>query len=291
MLGVMSPVLDIVALRSYLAVADCGGFHRAAAALHLTQSAVSQHVRKLEKTVGRALVERDGRRARFTGDGELLLSHARRLLAVHDDALRQLAVDESATLTVGSLEHAADQLIPELVAAMREAFPDRDIRFRLDRSARLTEAVDNAAVDIAVVSGGSTGGRARAAGMLTMAWFVAPDWKRPRGPVPLVLFDEPCASRRLAMDALVEAGVDFTVICEAADLAGVLAAARSGLGVALLPATRRRPDGLVESTDLLPPPPPAALRVKVRPGAPEGLAAAAASAVRAALAGSLSVAA
>lgn len=62
----MSAVLDIVALRSFLAIADCGGFHRAAAALHLTQSAVSQHVRKLEKALGRPLVERDGRCSRFT---------------------------------------------------------------------------------------------------------------------------------------------------------------------------------------------------------------------------------
>ena len=45
----MGQVLDISALRSLVAVADCGGFHRAAAALRVSQSAVSQHVRRLER--------------------------------------------------------------------------------------------------------------------------------------------------------------------------------------------------------------------------------------------------
>lgn len=48
----MAQVLDIAPLRSLVAVADCGGFHRAAAALHLSQSAVSQHLRKVESVVG-----------------------------------------------------------------------------------------------------------------------------------------------------------------------------------------------------------------------------------------------
>ena len=48
----MSRVLDIVPLRSLIAVADAGGFHRAAADLQLSQSAVSQHIRRLEKALG-----------------------------------------------------------------------------------------------------------------------------------------------------------------------------------------------------------------------------------------------
>jgi hypothetical protein len=54
----VAQVLDIAPLRSVVAVADCGGFHRAAAALHLTQSAVSQHLRKIEAVVGAPVVER-----------------------------------------------------------------------------------------------------------------------------------------------------------------------------------------------------------------------------------------
>jgi DNA-binding transcriptional LysR family regulator len=87
----MSRVLDIVPLRSLIAVADAGGFHRAAADLQLSQSAVSQHIRRLEKALGRPLVEPDGRRARLTAAGVALLSEARRIVAAHDEALERLS--------------------------------------------------------------------------------------------------------------------------------------------------------------------------------------------------------
>ncbi|WP_268951848.1 LysR family transcriptional regulator [Saccharopolyspora elongata] len=158
----MSAVLDIVALRSVVAVADCGGFHRAAAALCLTQSAVSQHLRKLERVLDRKLVVREGRQAKFTASGELLLAEARRILDAHDEALRRLGAEERRTLVFGSTEHAADRLLPELATRMRAAFPAFEVRFRLDRTARLAEAVDRGSIDIALLIDQSVGGRSRA---------------------------------------------------------------------------------------------------------------------------------
>jgi DNA-binding transcriptional LysR family regulator len=83
----MATTLDIVALRSLVAVATCGGFHRAAHALHLTQAAVSRHVQRLEDTLRTELVVREGRGTRFTPAGERLLAHARLILEAHDDAV------------------------------------------------------------------------------------------------------------------------------------------------------------------------------------------------------------
>jgi molybdate transport repressor ModE-like protein len=53
----MTKVLDIITLRSLIAVADAGGFHKAAADLRLSQSAVSQHIHRLERVLGRPVVE------------------------------------------------------------------------------------------------------------------------------------------------------------------------------------------------------------------------------------------
>ena len=83
----MTQVLDIAPLRSLIAVADCGGFHRAAAALHLSQSAVSQHLRRVEAVVGEPLIQRSGRGIVFTEMGLKALRHARAILAAHDTAL------------------------------------------------------------------------------------------------------------------------------------------------------------------------------------------------------------
>ncbi|MCR6711384.1 MAG: LysR family transcriptional regulator [Demequina sp.] len=92
----MSRELTITHLRSIVAIADTGGFGRAATRLHVSQSTVSQHIRLLEKTIGRPVVEREGRGPRFTTDGEQLLGEARRILAVHDDALARLEVRDCA---------------------------------------------------------------------------------------------------------------------------------------------------------------------------------------------------
>ncbi|MEV0702363.1 LysR substrate-binding domain-containing protein [Saccharopolyspora sp. NPDC050389] len=269
----MSAVLDIVALRSMVAVADCGGFHRAAAALCLTQSAVSQHLRKLERVLDRKLVVREGRQAKFTAAGELLLAEARRILDAHDEALCRLGAEERRTLVFGSTEHAADRLLPELATRMRAAFPAREVRFRLDRTARLAESVDRGSIDIALLIDRPVGGRSRDAGQLRLDWYAAPDWAPPGPgePLPMVVFDEPCIMRRLAVDAVTGIGRYPDLVCEAADLAGVLAAARSGLGVTLLPSAKPRLEGLVVRDDL-PQLEPAPLRVRARPGLADDLA-------------------
>ncbi|SFS34990.1 LysR substrate-binding domain-containing protein [Saccharopolyspora flava] len=277
----MSAVLDVVALRSLVAVADCGGFHRAAAALYLTQSAISQHLRKLERTLDRKLVVREGRQARFTADGELLLAEARRILDVHDDAVRRLGAEGRGTLVFGSTEHAADRFLPELAAGLRTAFPDREIRFRLDRTARLADAVDRGNVDIALLIDDTVDERSIDAGRFRLEWFSAPEWEPPAEdrPLPLVVFDQPCTLRRHAIAAMDGLGRGPDLVCEAADLAGVLAATRAGLGVTLLPSTRTRPVGLLERRDL-PRLDPVDLRVRARPGLPPDVPAAAARVVR-----------
>jgi molybdenum-dependent DNA-binding transcriptional regulator ModE len=107
-------VLDIAPLRSLVAIADCGGVQRAATHLHLSQGAVSQHLRRLEAAVGRNLMERHGRGSRFTGDGEQLLNQARQILALDDETLQGFGSAREETITVGCTEHAAAQLLPPL---------------------------------------------------------------------------------------------------------------------------------------------------------------------------------
>ncbi len=277
----MAQVLDIVALRSLIAVADHGGFHRAAQALLVSQSTVSLHVRRLEKVLGRPAVEPDGRRSRFTPDGLLLLDEARRIVGVHDAALGRLAADAERVLVVGSTEHAADRILPALATAAQSVHPGCQIRFRVDRSARLREAVGHGAVDLAVLLAGPVRGDGRASGSLPLNWYAAPGWSRPGGSaaLPLVAVEEPCTIRHRALRVLAEHGIAAGVVCDAAYLAGVLDAARAGLGVALLATAGDCPDGLVEVQGL-PPVAPAPLTAHTKRGSDSRLAAAGVRAVR-----------
>jgi DNA-binding transcriptional LysR family regulator len=83
--GVRS-VLDLDLLRSFVSVIDMGGFTRASERVHRTQSTVSQQIRRLEESFGRPLLHRDGKHIRPTEEGERLLSYARRLLALAEEA-------------------------------------------------------------------------------------------------------------------------------------------------------------------------------------------------------------
>jgi DNA-binding MarR family transcriptional regulator len=84
-------VLDFDLLCAFVAVAQCGGFRRAAERLHLTQSTVSQQIKRLELEAGQALFRRSTRAVALTDEGEMLLGDARRLLPLEEAARRRLA--------------------------------------------------------------------------------------------------------------------------------------------------------------------------------------------------------
>ena len=247
----MNRTLDIRPLRSFVAVADCGGFQRAAESLHLSQGAISQHVRRLEGAVGRPLVVRHGRGSRFTANGEQLLAQARRILALHDETLLALAVDTEQTLVIGSTEHAAAQLLPHLASALDEQLPGYRPRFRVDRGTQLREGVKAGRIDLALLLGGTEDPRAFLIGELELTWYAAPAWSPPvNGPMPLVAFDEPCALRTRALETLAQRGISAKISAEATQLAGVQAGVGAGLGVALMATLGQSPEGLVARDDL-----------------------------------------
>ena len=249
----MSQVLDIGPLRSVAAVADCGGFHRAAAVLHITQSAVSQHVRRVEAVVGGPVVERSGRGVAFTELGHRVLTHARSILAAHDAALADLGAAEERVLLIGATEHGADVMLPGLTAALGQRLPDWRLRFRLDRNVMLADAIEQGVVDLAVMLDGSGLDPANASGMVALKWISGRNFSVPAAePLPVVMFSEPCTLREPTFAALDRITVPYRIAAESSDLSGLFAAVRSGLGVALLPMIGRLPDGLCLAEGLPP---------------------------------------
>lgn len=268
----MSATLDIVPLRSLVAVVDYGGFQRAADALHLSQGAVSQHVRRLEATIGQPLLHRDNRGVRLTGSGETVVAAARRMLAIHDEILWDFTAGARQKLTIGASEHAADALLATLGSLETASFPEYQLHLRFDRGAQLRTALDNGALDLALLLGPATDNeRACEVGALSLSWYSAPGWvPGPGARVSLVAIDEPCALRRRALDALAEHGKLAEVVCEAAHLAGLKAAVGAGLGTSLLAQAAQPQDGLVQRTDL-PATAPVPLSLWARPGLPSAL--------------------
>ena len=249
----MADPLDLVHLKTLVAIAETGGSRRAADALHLSQPTVSQHVRLLEKRLKQSLVVKDGRNSRFTEAGTALVREAQALLSAHEEMLDRLSISEPTRITIGSTEHAADRLLPNMLRAIRTAYDNVEIQFRLDRSTSLADAVDKGALDLAVVLGGNAAATGAEVGRLALTWVSSSARATTAGePVHLVAFEAPCGLRDRATRQLTDLGHEVIVSAESTSLDGVLAATRAGLGIALLPISGSVPDGLVE-IDSLPP--------------------------------------
>jgi DNA-binding transcriptional LysR family regulator len=126
-------MFDLARLRVLHAVAGHGSLAAAAQALHLTPSAVSQQMAKLEREAGCTLAERQGRRLRLTDEGRVLAAHADRILAAVAEASADL--DERrgrvlGTVTVGAFPTAARGLMPAVLATCADQYPDLRIHLR-----------------------------------------------------------------------------------------------------------------------------------------------------------------
>jgi DNA-binding transcriptional LysR family regulator len=129
------PGLELRHLVALQVVAREGSFAAAAEALGYTQSAISQQIAALERAVGQRLIERPGGRRRvwLTEAGDALLRHADAILAqVHAAAadLAALADGSAGRLRVGTYQSISARILPELVRAFRDGFPDVALEVR-----------------------------------------------------------------------------------------------------------------------------------------------------------------
>lgn len=126
-------MFDLARLRVLHAVASHGSLAAAAAALHLTPSAVSQQMAKLEREAGCVLAERQGRRLRLTDEGHVLAAHADRILSAVEEASADLAVRRGrvlGTVTVGAFPTAARGLVPAVLRTCAARYPDLRLHLR-----------------------------------------------------------------------------------------------------------------------------------------------------------------
>src|SRR5918911_83027 len=116
--------LEPEVLGGFVAIAETGSFTAAAKRVNRTQSAVSMQIKRLEENLGRELFTRDGRAVELTSDGEVLLGHARRILAVHREALAAFDRDALAgEVTIGAPDDYASTFLPRILARFARTHP------------------------------------------------------------------------------------------------------------------------------------------------------------------------
>ncbi|MFL5962712.1 MAG: LysR family transcriptional regulator [Gaiellaceae bacterium] len=139
-------------IRSFLAVAERGGFGAATSKLHLSQSRVSAHISALEELLGFALFERRVRPTALTEAGRIFADHAREALdALQDgiEAARAALRPGYGHLVVGSYPSVSSAFLPSVLACLNATHPAMSIEILEGNAASLEAALSSGAVDVA----------------------------------------------------------------------------------------------------------------------------------------------
>ena len=233
-------------LRSFVAVAETRSFTLAAQRLGLSQSTVSQHIKRLEEALRRHLLARDTHAVAPTPDGDALLDFARRVLDANERIDRFFAESElRGRIRFGASEDFALSGLQDVLAEFAQRHPSVDLELTVGLSGVLYEKFDAGELDLIFVKRRKGDARGEVAWREQLVWVGRPGIRPdPQLPLPLVLYPPPSISRAVALDALEKAGRSWRAACTSGSLSGLCAAARAGLGVAPHSA-RLIPPGLV----------------------------------------------
>lgn len=232
------PLLELDILRTFVAIAETGSFTTAASAVFRTPSAVSMQIKKLEEAIGRAVFTRDARSVSLTTEGEMLLGYARRLLAINREAVAKFVIpDISGVVRLGSPDDFGERVLPHVLKRFAQSHPSIAVDVVIDQSSNLRRRLADRQLDITlftickdipadaelllsepIVWGGAKGGCAHL-----------------REPLPLSIWEEGCAWRADALEALGRSGRDYRIAYMSAHTAGQRAAILADLAIAPLP--------------------------------------------------------
>jgi DNA-binding transcriptional LysR family regulator len=224
--------LDVTTLRSFVAVADMGGVTKAAGFLHLTQSAVSMQLKRLEELIGVALLDRTGRGIALTPAGEQMLGYARRMVTLNDEIMRRLSHDEfEGAVTLGVPHDIVYPTIPRVMQQFAAAFPRVKVNLCSSYTLELKQLFDKGEIDLILTTETSTPDGAEGLCTLPLVWIGAPggaSWRR--RPFPFASARQ-CLFRQRAIAALDRVGIEWDSALETESDRTVEATIAADLGV------------------------------------------------------------
>jgi DNA-binding transcriptional LysR family regulator len=245
----MRPTFDIDALRTIVTGSELGSFARAAIQLGRSQSAISMQLKRLEEQAGQPLFRRNGRGLVPTEAGDALLTYARRILELHDEAATTLGnAAAPASIRMGLPQDFFDDVMPDTIARFSERRPGIHVEVRAGRNYALEDEVNSGRLDLAIAY--FEPGRGETGVSLTsmpMSWFGSAHFKRSAveklDRIPLVLFDHPCLFRQTALTTLDRKRIPWRLSLTTPSLSGIWAAVGMGHGITVRTA-RRVPAGI-----------------------------------------------
>jgi DNA-binding transcriptional LysR family regulator len=197
---------------------------------------VSLQIRRLEDRIGARLFERGSRPVSLTPTGQILLEYARRITALHDEAVARLtSPDVRSFVRLGILEELATHRLPTVLQAFATVFPRAKLQVQVKLGNELLGEMMQGRLDLVVATGEDGQSRALPLWREPLAWVgaqhIGPSSLRP---VPLVLLPDPCFYRRAAVRALSEVTMGWDPVCTSSTMTGVRAAVLAGIGITVM---------------------------------------------------------
>ncbi|CDN55347.1 Transcriptional regulator, LysR family [Neorhizobium galegae bv. officinalis bv. officinalis str. HAMBI 1141] len=248
-------MLNLHHLNSFVMLQQTGSFTEAAARLGVGQSTVTQHIQRLEKSLGRQLVFRDTHQVKLTAEGEALLGYARGMLDMNGKVASLFGESRlRGRLRLGVSEDVVASRLTSILEDFIRLYPLVDLELTVALSAVLYQMQDIGDLDLVLAKRhiGETHGRLLYREPLV--WLARdPDHVLSRGDaLPLIAFPPPSITRRVAQEALDREKMAWRIVCTCGSLSGLTAAARAGMGVLVQPRSMA-PAGLKEiAADRLP---------------------------------------
>ncbi len=228
--------IDVALARAFVATAETGGMTAAGRLLNLTQGAVSQQIKRLEDLLQKELFDREHRQLTLTPEGERLLLHARRLIALNDEIWGLMSAPEfEGTVKLGVPRDIVRPFMPPILRSFNDAWP----RVRLDlvckSSPKLLERLAKGEIDLALTTETDTPANAERLITDELVWVGCAGGRAPREtPLPVAITDGTCTFRAAMIAGLERAGRDWRVVGPLGTQDALLATLEADIAVASL---------------------------------------------------------
>lgn len=246
--------IDTIALQCFIAVAETGSFTKAAERVGRTQSAISQQMSKLENLLGKLLLVR-GKAFTLTPEGEIFLGYARRIFALHREALDRFKEPElEGEVRFGLPENFASVYLSEILADFLRIHPRILLNIECDLTLNLFDRFKKNEFDLVLVKMNRPEDFPNGLDVWSepLKWVGDLSLIDPAKPVPLVLAPQPCVYRASAVKSLEQASRSWRLVFSSPSYAGAVAAVRAGMGVSVMPQTMIPDDLLAINAPSLP---------------------------------------
>ncbi len=230
----MARDLDIAQLRTLVCVAEHRNMTYAANMRNLTQSAVSQQIKRLEETLGCSLLVRKRSGVELTKSGIDLLPFAREIIERNDILIASISgAPVQSDIRLGVPQDVVASLLPEALKSFHASNPQINVTLVSDSTSNLISLVENHQVDLALTTDNQRVPDALLIRKVQLKWIGATNGSAfRRRPLPVAVGQEGCSFRQAASKALTTKNIAWRPVTQVGSLEPVYATLLADIAVA-----------------------------------------------------------